>query len=254
MATRSYIVGDSFVRFAQHDNVMTVDQLRQALATQRIDLAAIQLMPGLGLAAGDFDVLQHALRAAGATPETVARFERAQPALALTHKRDEAHVMIGAIQPQGGAEYRAEMVVNGLEDRLADHVTGQHVGGMLLVEAARQLGIAVVELEYGEAGQKRWGLAWSSLRVRFAAFVFPLPAVLHARGSEDQNRVRPNQRAITVTVTVEQAGQPVCEIELDVTLIDSALLATMEQKAAARALSRVELARPEVAGSFSHAS
>jgi hypothetical protein len=251
-----FIVGDSFVRFAEHDNVMTVNQLLHAFTEGCMELHLLQLLPGLGLDASDCEAVQKTLRRAGASAETVSRFERAGAALALTHKHDSAHVMIGTVEPKGEAEYRSEMIVSRLEDRLSDHVTGQHVGGMLLVEAARQIAIAAVELEYGEGGRKRWGMAWSGMRVSFSAYLFPLPTTLIVRCREDAVKTKPNHRAITMAVTVEQADRSVCEIEMEVTLMDARVLAKIEHQAATRALSRlrVDPQRSESAGVWSHAN
>lgn len=244
MAVVCYVVGDEFGSFARNPGVITVAELDRALATQSrsgsIDFERTQLTPAIGLADHTLDRLRVALSAAGAPDETVARFTRTRASLELTHKHDPEHVMIGALQPIASGVYLCPLLLDAQCDRLSDHVTGQHLGGMPLVEAARQAAIAVVEVEYGEQGKQRWGLAWTGMRVSFHGYAFPLPAHLHIVCTEDLSKRRTRQRTLAATVAVHQAGRLVCEVAFECTLFDAIVLQKMEAKAAKRALSRAQ--------------
>ena len=62
-----------------------------------------------------------------------------------------------------------------------DHQTGLHVQGMVAIEAARQMFLAVFEVGY----RRRWPdrefyIVWNSHNIEFKNFVFPLPASVTA--------------------------------------------------------------------------
>jgi hypothetical protein len=53
-------------------------------------------------------------------------------------------VLITAPQRIAQQTFRCELAVNDSQDRLSDHVTGEQIGGMLLMKVARQVTIASV--------------------------------------------------------------------------------------------------------------
>jgi A-factor biosynthesis hotdog domain len=133
--------------------------LRRRLLLRNADAAPQQVLLGQGSSNADSEVLTHA-RARAFVHEQEPRASVEQ-----THKRADEHVLITRLKPIGDHSYQCELYVNEVADRLSDHVTGQHFGGMLLVEAGRQACIAALEAEYGVDGEM--GLAWSDLSARF---------------------------------------------------------------------------------------
>lgn len=67
---------------------------------------------------------------------------------------------------------------------LCDHQTGQHIQGMVLIEAARQAIIATSEkylLKESEINLSDKYFTLTSLNVNFSSFVFPLPVDVSLR-------------------------------------------------------------------------
>ncbi len=62
---------------------------------------------------------------------------------------------------------------------MTDHQTGQHIQGMILVEACRQTFIAVTEEFYmsDKVGQSYYVI--NDMNIKFSNFLFPLPAVIN---------------------------------------------------------------------------
>jgi hypothetical protein len=226
-ARRYCVVGDSFGAFAKNSGVLTVSRALELLRTSALE--AVDLFLGLGLSETD----RRALCAAGADPAL------ARASLALTHKHFDEHVMIGPMEQAGSSVYVCSLVVNSSIDRLSDHVTGQHLGGMLLIEAARQAGTAVIELEYRQSSPRKLGVAWSALQVRFHAFAFPIPATLRTRVIE-ASVCGTEPPKLQLETTVEQAGNVVCTVAGDLTLFDAALLQKLEAVAGARAARKLD--------------
>jgi hypothetical protein len=250
MRTLCYVVGDGFAAFANGVRVLTSSQLRQRLCDGALDWGEIDLDRGLGLGADEYELVRNALVEACAPTAIVDRFRQERAALRLTHKRESGHVLVGPAVRLGARTFEFQMVVDGSRDRLSDHVTGQHVGGMLLIEAARQAATVALEQLHEEISSEV-GASWTDLRASFRSFVFPLPVRLVARCDGDPEGTHANQIAAPVTVTAHQMDHQVAELAFDFTLFRRSLLARLEQRAATRAIARAvgngEASAPAVA-------
>ena len=154
--------------------------------------------------------------------------------LAITHKATADYVLIGAPRCVGPGLYKTELEIGSGTDRLADHVTGQHIGGMLLVEAARQFGIAAIETEYAANGEMSYGFAWNSLSVRFLSYAFPVPTELTVQLTRNENQTRRNQHSIALAFRIVQCGQVVAEVSIETTLLEKAVLSKLESRRGAQ--------------------
>ncbi|MFC7617738.1 AfsA-related hotdog domain-containing protein [Actinokineospora soli] len=57
----------------------------------------------------------------------------------LVHKRSPENVMLADARRRGPLRLAARLCLSDMNEMILDHVTGQHVAGMVLIEAARQL-------------------------------------------------------------------------------------------------------------------
>lgn len=97
-----------------------------------------------------------------------------------THKWDERNILIGQAEKVDHKldMYALPLVIDDNCELMGDHQTGQHVQGMLLVEACRQAFIAVTEeFVYQKQSDKYYVI--NSMSIDFANFLFPLPAIVH---------------------------------------------------------------------------
>lgn len=95
------------------------------------------------------------------------------------HKRLERNILIGSAQQ---TEYNSDIFILSLLidercDLMLDHQTGQHIQGMLLVEASRQAFIAVTEEFIYKQKMERYYVI-NSMAISFSNFLFPLSAQL----------------------------------------------------------------------------
>lgn len=98
---------------------------------------------------------------------------------ALTHKTSDSNVMIS--DPKWIAEdcYESQLMLDDRCSDMSDHLTGQHIQAMVLVEAARQLNTAVCEkFLIDEAGRANIGLVLDQLETRFKRYIYPCPVTL----------------------------------------------------------------------------
>jgi hypothetical protein len=235
------IVGDAFAQFAEAEQVLTVSEVRRSLEANEAWLGGATFLVGQGLGEEDLRetrrlVAERGLGGHFAFPEALAP-------LSLTHKRDPANSLVTSPVRVGERRHAFSFALNDRMDRLADHVTGRHVGGMLLVEAARQASLAVLEIEFKTDGGARYGLSWNALNVRFMNFAFPAPLNLITEVSEGARDAK-GQITAKVVTEILQSGTQVAVAEMDVGLIEASALAGVEARRAHRAIERA-LASPD---------
>jgi hypothetical protein len=92
----------------------------------------------------------------------------------LTHKHKSANNMISTPELLGHGLYHSYLMLDDQCDEMSDHVTGQHLQGMLLIEAARQMTLAVTEKFYiNELDRKNVAFVTNNLTTNFIGYVFP---------------------------------------------------------------------------------
>lgn len=91
--------------------------------------------------------------------------------LAATHKHNQENILITKPQKLKENIFACELIVFQNNELIIDHQTGLHIQGMLLIEAIRQMFIAVVE-EYFPQENKSY-VVFNDLKVEFQHFVFP---------------------------------------------------------------------------------
>lgn len=233
MSERYYVVvGNDYKEFADQPDVFTVTQFYEHMQ-QRGDWpetdASIVIGQGIGMR--DREFIHGCLK-----EKSIGRLHAIAPLASLdeTHKHSEENVLITAPQKLGKGQYGFGLAITDKVDRLSDHVTGRHVGAMLLMEAARQATIAVLDHEYNEGAEQPFGLILDRFDSQFSGFLFPLPATLHT--VIEEKRVASKNISVAVVTTVTQCGAEIGVLTLDVTLCGKPLLGKLEDKKAQSAI------------------
>ena len=227
------IVGDIYGDFAEHERVMTATRCKHYLDTTSLR-SDERFILGQGVGASDADEIRAKLRSSG-HPDALYDFDELAP-ISLTHKQTDRHVLISCLRNVGPRAYQSQLVLDDASDRLCDHVTGQHLAGMVLIEASRQAALGVLECEYKNTSQISWGLTWSSTQVQFLGYIFPVPLTLTAKVSEPVGTRSESRIPVNVVVDWDQLGKPVCEMALTGILLERAFLAKLEVKRARQAV------------------
>lgn len=117
------------------------------------------------------------------------------------HKAKLENVLISRPVKCGDTEYTAWLSIQDGNELLNDHMTGQHIQGMVLTEAARQMLLTVSENFLLEAEQRgKCYFVLNSLNTAFSRFAFPVPTlVVFKTLSEDR---RPG-KSLRVTCGIE---------------------------------------------------
>jgi len=209
-----FIVGDDYANFAVNEGVMTASHLLSRLGSTHDWQPDDTFIIGQGISQEIISLLTAGLKAQG-LHNIAATSSPAQ--LHLTHKHYVENVLISQPRAIGPGHYEMDFLFSRMTDRLSDHVTGQHVGAMLMMEAARQAGVALLELEFAKAFDK-CGMTVQNFNCKFNSYVFPIPVTIDAY--VEGGRANENCVNFLLTVKFLQAGKTVCEFTMDGGLFD----------------------------------
>lgn len=172
----------------------------------------------------------------------------------LSHKQKPENVLIS--EPQRIAEDRfyANLFLNPQSELMCDHLTGQHVQGMVLIEACRQMFLAVTELfcldGFPTAGRY---FAIKDISINYMEFAFPLPTEIRYHLREKQ-QAKADRIAFEAEIEVWQTQRQVAGMTVRFTVFDAEHLAKHEATLAGKALVRCMSSMKNTIGSSARES
>jgi hypothetical protein len=221
------VVGDRFREFAQNPSVQSISEY---LAAARAGLALMQPVAfGQGLSQQAISDLCEVC------PGEIISTERVWADQASTHKRAPKNIMISVPRALSDRRFEADLILDDSNEVMEDHQTGQHIQGIALLEAGRQLWTAVTERFLLAAEKdKRTRFVIDDVQSRFMNFVFPLPCRISLNIVEFAST--DIEKAISVHVEFEQNGQLAATVDGRYRVIDERINARQELIAARRAI------------------
>lgn len=234
------VVGDKFHEFANEKDVLTISQLELlSQIPENIIDKDHELVIGQGVRK-DFaeKVISNQRRnAAHGNKIKMYALEKMVNDIknAYCHKTQEQNVLIGAAARtvHNSDLFAMPLLIDERCELMADHQTGQHIQGMLLVEASRQAFIAVTEEFIYQRESGRYYVI-NSMATTFSSFMFPLPARVHFEFLEKDINERRGRFRGQVRVTQHQT---LCAtMDVSFTVYPSALIAEKEKSLAEAAV------------------
>lgn len=233
------VVGEKFAAMANGSTVETVAQLVTWPAGRLA--AARRLVVGQGVGPHGLASIRQAIArcSPGRAPVLVEHVSR-RADRALVHKRCPHNVVITPPEPCAPDTFSAQLVIDDRCAELADHTTGVHVQGMVLIEAARQMFIAVSGQVCERAGYESAGAQHllREVQASFSGFVYPLPTTVRLSIGATRHLTRAALLVAAVTVRFEQGGQVCASIRCKAVSRDGVELARLERSEADRQLRR----------------
>ncbi|MFI1863987.1 AfsA-related hotdog domain-containing protein [Streptomyces jumonjinensis] len=235
-----FLVGDVFAEFAHHEGVFTVSQLARLIKDGAFpeEPGEVRVTLGQGVSVFDVQFIRDTLARRGLA-ELVVIDDQALHTRAgreIAHKHRLENVLISQPRPAGADRFEADLLVDAGNEVMSDHLTGQHMQGMLTTEAARQMFIAVAEQHYlpSEAVGGSYFVI-DSFATRYRSFLFPLPAVVrcHVLAHRSPHRTR---TTFHCELSVDQGGSETAGIEVRFTAFDTQVSHAKEARAAQRSL------------------
>lgn len=244
------VVGDRFIGFAAQEGVVTVSQFLSELHSGRHSGAYSGAYSGTfeegtvwavraGQGVGDFEwqLVCEQIRAHGLE-------DRMRPVRPLTelasraecHKRSEPNALIADLRRVDERVFRASLRLHNDNELLLDHQTGQHVQGMVAVEAARQMFLAVSERFFASAyPERRYYYVIESMNTDFENFLFPVDAQIEYR-VRAADTGDPERLSFTVEISLLQAGRRASATHVTFSAFDERTLKPKEHRRAAQAV------------------
>ncbi|WP_406184866.1 AfsA-related hotdog domain-containing protein [Streptomyces sp. NBC_01006] len=247
-----FLVGDVFAEFAHHEGVFTVSQLARLIrngtfpdgpdsavdADADADADGVRVSVGQGVSLFDVQFIRDTLARRGLADLVVIDDQalHTRAGREIAHKHRPENVLISAPRPVGADWYEADLLVDGDNEVMSDHLTGQHMQGMLATEAGRQMFIAVAEQFYlpPEAVGSSYFVI-DSFATRYRNFLFPLPAVVRCRVLAHRTPHR-TRMTFHCELSVSQGGSETAGMEVRFTAFDTQVSHAKETRAAQRSL------------------
>ena len=236
------VISNAFKQFSKNPNLLSYDKLLSLLHHHDInatELVGRRLIAGQGL---DDMQVNHAWYIGNSLG---LRYEFAYWRIArkgryadqtLCHKHRPENILISVPEQQSDGTYIADLFLHEHNELMLDHQTGQHIQGMVLTEACRQMFLAVTErfcLNDSPASKRYFVI--NTMNIRFYKFAFPLPAQIRYRLIEKRH-LKPERLSIHADMDVLQGDQVVAGMEVKFNVFGDAYLSQREGELAAEAV------------------
>ncbi|MFE9448791.1 AfsA-related hotdog domain-containing protein [Streptomyces sp. NPDC006739] len=229
------LVGDRFAGFAAQQDVLTVSQFieEMRLGVYSWDSRPIRIRAGQGVTVVEWERVRGEALLLGLTERL--DFDFRAPDLAgrgEAHKHLSSNTLIADLRRDGEDLFSATLRVHNDNELLIDHQTGEHVQGMVAVEAARQMFLAVSERYHASRYLDRsYYYVIESLNTGFENFLFPVDAtiVYHTVRAELDN---PDRLSFEAEISLHQAGRRASITTVSYTAFDSPVIEAKEHRRA----------------------
>ncbi|HEX7684183.1 MAG TPA: AfsA-related hotdog domain-containing protein [Trinickia sp.] len=244
------VVGDKFQGFSdKHDDIVTLGQLEKMIWEAQ-ELPIDRIVVGQGVCHQRLSGLQTIMqRRFTDSPPRIVNYEQIadqlDPALRqVTHKHHAQNILISAPRRASEHCYESKLAIHDATELLGDHMTGQHIQGMVLTEAGRQMMLAVAELFMLDAHERgRFYFILNKVATTYHRFAFPIEtdAKLTVLAAE---RKRGNALHAEVRVDFAQQEEALAEAHISFAAYDKDLIARKEHELALTRVARMAQASP----------
>lgn len=230
------VVADAFTRFADKPTLWRysdmLSALRQAHAS---DLRGKRFVAGQGVDDLQMDHLYCLALSKGLDAEFKHwRQWRGRPMvdMAACHKHRAENVLITEPLRSETDTFVSDLVLHARNELMQDHLTGEHIQGMVLAEACRQMFLAVTELHCLRdfSPGKRYFVI-NEMAIRYLAFAFPLPAQVRYR-QLSLRKERADRQAIEADIEVIQCDRVAASMRVAFVVFDAAAIGAREAQLA----------------------
>ncbi|GAB6263548.1 hypothetical protein L4174_023325 [Photobacterium sp. CCB-ST2H9] len=153
-----------------------------------------------------------------------------------THKYKKENILITSPERVDEYHYHLNLVMDERGELLQDHLTGYHIQGMVLIEAARQAFLAVTEkFFYSDELPSSHYFVINSMNTSYQAFVFAVDTEIKYSIIEHANK--PGRDFYSVKIEFFQNETVCTTVDVEFTVFESARLEQKEFQLAQNAIS-----------------
>jgi hypothetical protein len=235
------VVSDKFHHFATRKDVITKSQLCSLLFSENVIFTGsnkIHLIPGQGFsekALNEIIESMHASKNARYLDFSMWHNAPKRASKQLTHKHNLENILISTPERQSDKVFVMDMLIDEECEMMRDHQTGLHIQGMILVEAARQASMSVIEKFLINHIDEKLYFVFNNLTVNYNKFAFPLPSSLKV-SIQKRDETKEKRRHYVMNVDVIQCGNVSASLSLDGTMMSDKVVLNMESRFANQSL------------------
>ncbi|OIQ88635.1 A-factor biosynthesis hotdog domain protein [mine drainage metagenome] len=237
-ATTVLLVGDRFERFGALDGAITVSDLANLLdgkATGETIPRHISLGQGVSESWWLYIKNRALARGLGIIFSGIELLHQ-RSGRRICHKSQRRNVLITDPEPVDENCYRLLLSIDDECEIMSDHVTGHHIQGMVLIEAARQSFIATTEL-FLLPKAERYYFVINKLDTSFLKFAFPVATEIYCL-VKDLDLSRDDRIKAKAQISFTQGEENICKVDVEYTAILENKLSGKELQLATACLER----------------
>lgn len=228
------VVGNKFESFARNAGVMRLEQLEHALQTRSAELDDASFELGQGVSEEAVRRLVQLAEQAGHR-DALAFSPITKCGFSHVHKTAQQNSMLSLPRRVDLSSFEADVWIDDSSELFQDHLSGQHLPGMALIEAARQMILAVTEEFYAQAGAQR-AFVWSNINIAYTGYAFPVKTLLSYHVTEIDASQRSRTR-YSARMTFWQGSASPCTATSDYEVYEERIIRKLEQRLASAAVS-----------------
>ena len=240
MTKRIVVVGDKFEEFASNDMVMTISTAEQIFAFEESGYRDVLFELGQGISA------ERANRLIALAEQVNRRNQLLFSQIVKcgrrhVHKRNPENSLLSLPKKISERIYSADVHIDDQCELLTDHVSGQHLQGMVLIEAVRQMILAVTEEYFSDDRESPCSFIWNGINVEYLGYAFPVATkVIYT--IDDMNFSKKKRLGFSISAEVIQRDSVVCSAKSTVEVFDRSSIQRREGKMAAQAVVALQTA------------
>lgn len=225
-------MGERFRAFTEMRGVMLVAEARRMLsgAAGPGPLSDASIVLGQGLDWEEASTLGAACRACGVVMRPDLSGASRPAGETEVHKTRASNVLITRPHRTGADTYESMLLVHSDNELMLDHYSAMHMPAMVLIEAARQMLLAVTETYYIDSADTAYRFLIHAIRCEFERLVFPLP--ISVRYEVVRREATSTQLHFEVVVAILQGDRSCVTFRITFTAVDLRIAKRQEQIAA----------------------
>ncbi|HEY6926353.1 MAG TPA: AfsA-related hotdog domain-containing protein [Steroidobacteraceae bacterium] len=230
-----YLVGDRIKSQLLHPQLLSISELEALIDKLRGNVASmpapLRLSIGQGAPLERVLAARQRLDAHGLGQWILMPQEhelQSKASAAHTHKLFPRNIIISDPGMLTEVDYAARLLIDEGCAEMSDHLSGKHIQGMVLVEAARQMVLAVGE-KYLLSGRGRAGFITHRMDVEFHELVLPFEVDIRLH-IDRLRRADSNNFKASATTVFEQVGVGAASVRLEFSALDGRFLQSHEER------------------------
>lgn len=233
-----YVVNDRFENFSQkHGAVLTFSKFRDFIINHA-GSQKINVLFGQGVDSAEIERIVQVYAPLPANINVCRVQKRPKASVFEAHKHKTRNIMVSLAEQVSETEFRLDLYFDGDNEFFDDHMSGQHIQGMSITEAARQAFLTVTEQFYLPKTVRHYFVI-HNMSTEFKAFVFPIDAFVRFLVVSKKVGAKGNV-SMDARIEIHQAGNICAVCNVSFTAYETGWISEREHAAAVVALESSE--------------